>query len=212
MALCSFIETHIFSRFPVTFFDKNLSQTSDATMTITRKKLIEVALPLDAINAASGATGGGMSTNLYAGGVFDLGPDEALVIESRIKVAPRYIGFQLGNLWGESLEYASQITSLNGWQSHVDPDGVIRLVVAHRDPGVPNWLDTAGHAQGFLSPRWAYSEQPPVEQWPVITATKLRFDEIRAHLHPATPTVTPEERRREIAMRQRHVRKRYRVF
>jgi hypothetical protein len=53
MALCSFIETHIFSRFPVTFFDKNLSQTSDATMTIIRKKLIEVALPLDAINAAS---------------------------------------------------------------------------------------------------------------------------------------------------------------
>jgi hypothetical protein len=53
MALCSFIETHIFSRFPVTFFDKNLSQTSDATMTIIRKKLIEVALPLDAINAAA---------------------------------------------------------------------------------------------------------------------------------------------------------------
>ena len=26
------------------------------------------------INAASGATGGGMGTNLYAGGVFELGP------------------------------------------------------------------------------------------------------------------------------------------
>jgi len=94
----------------------------------------------------------------------------------------------------------------------VDPDGVIRLVVAHRDPGVPNWLDTTGHAQGFLSPRWAYSEQPPAEQWPVITATKVRFDEIRANLHPSTPTVSPDQRRREIGMRQRHVAKRYRVF
>ena len=174
-----------------------------------------IAMPRNAfnrINAASGATGGGMSTNLYAGGVFELGPEEALVIENRIKVPPRYIGFQLGNLWGESLEYASQISSLNGWQSRVDPDGVIRLVVAHRDPGVPNWLDTTGHAQGFLSPRWAYSEKPPEDQWPEITARKVAFADIRAHLHPSTPTVSPAERRQEVVKRQRHVAKRYRVF
>lgn len=174
-----------------------------------------IAMPRNAfnrMNAASGATGGGMSTNLYAGGVFDLGPDEALVIENRVRVQPRYIGFQLANLWGESLDYANQITSLNGWQSRVDPDGVIRLVVAHRDPGVPNWLDTTGHAQGFLSPRWAYSVKPPEDQWPEITLKKVPFAEIRAHLHPSTPAVSPEERRREIAKRQRHVRKRYRMF
>ena len=106
------------------------------------------------INAASGATGGGMSTNLYAGGVFELGPEEALVIENHIPQEPQYIGFQLGNLWAESIEYANNLGSLNGAQSEVDRDGVIRLVVAHRDPGVPNWLDTTGHPEGFLTPRW----------------------------------------------------------
>ena len=86
------------------------------------------------------------------------------------------------------------------------------LVVAHCDPGVPNWLDTAEHREGFLTPRWAYSETPPPEDWPSISATKVRFDEIRAHLPSDTPTVTPEERAEEIALRARHVQKRFRVF
>ena len=164
------------------------------------------------INAASGATGGGMSTNLYAGGVFELEPDEALIVENRIKQQPHYIGFQLGNLWGESLEYASRVGSLNGQQVQVDADGVIRLVVAHRDPGVPNWLDTSGLREGFLTPRWAYSERPEEDQWPSITANKVRFDEIREHLPAATPVVTEAQRREQVAIRQRHVQRRFRQF
>ena len=96
------------------------------------------------INAASGATGGGMSTNLYAGGVFELADDEALVIENRIQLQPDYIGFQLSNLWGESLDYANRTGSLNGHQAVTDEDGIIRLVVAHRDPGVPTGSIRAG--------------------------------------------------------------------
>jgi hypothetical protein len=166
------------------------------------------------LNAASGATGGGMGTNLYAGGVFELGEGEALVIENRIprEPQPQYIGFQLGNLWGESSDYANRLASLNGHQSDVDPDGVIRLVVAHRDPGVPNWLDTAGRREGFLTPRWAYSETPPKDQWPSITAKKVRFDEILEHLHASTRMVTHEQRREQIRVRQEHVQKRFRVF
>jgi hypothetical protein len=164
------------------------------------------------INAASGATGGGMSTNLYAGGVFELEPDEALIVESEIRLEPQYIGFQLGNLWGESIEYAHATGSLNGHQSEVDPDGVIRLVIAHRDPGVPNWLDTTGHREGFMSPRWAYSETPSPEQWPSIRAKKVRFDAIREQLPAGTRQLTPEERREQIRIRQEHVQRRFRVF
>jgi hypothetical protein len=164
------------------------------------------------INAATGATGGGMSTNLYAGGVFELGPEEALVIENRIPHPPQYYGFQIANLWGESIEYASTFGSLNGSQSEVDPDGVIRLVVAHRDPGVPNWLDTTGHAEGFLTPRWAYSETPPSDQWPEISAKRVPFAEIRKHLHADTRTVSAQERREQVALREAHVHKRFRVF
>lgn len=164
------------------------------------------------VNAASGATGGGMSTNLYAGGVFELAPDEALVIENRVTRKPQYVGFQLANLWGESIEYANALGSLNGSQCEVDPDGVIRLVVAHRDPGVPNWLDTTGHTEGFMAPRWAYSETPPRDEWPTLSAKKVPFDAIRSHLHESTRSVSAEERREQIRIRQEHVQKRFRAF
>ncbi|MBT8139082.1 MAG: hypothetical protein KJP25_04885 [Gammaproteobacteria bacterium] len=164
------------------------------------------------INAASGATGGGMSTNLYAGGVFELERDEALVIEIKIKLQPNYFGFQLGNLWGESLDYANRISSLNGYQTVADADGVIRLVVAHQDPGVHNWLDTDGHREGFLSPRWAYSHTPEPEDWPEISARKVSFGQLSAELPASTVLVSAEQRQQQIALRQRHVQKRYRVF
>lgn len=164
------------------------------------------------VNAASGATGGGQSTNLYAGGVFELGPEEALVIENRIKLPPQYIGFQLGNLWGESLEYADRTGSLNGLQLTADADGVFRMVVAHRDPGVPNWLDTSGVAEGFLTARWTYSVTPDPADWPQITAFRVPFAAIRDNLPMDTGTVTPAQRRQQIACRQRHVKRRYRVF
>jgi hypothetical protein len=163
----------------------------------------------NAPNAASGATGGGMNTNIYAGGVYELGPHEALVIESSAPVEPMYVGMHLSNFWGESFDYANRITSLNGFQSERDPDGAIRYVIAHRDPGVPNWLDTTGHPEGLMAPRWAYFEKPPPEQWPTIRATKVRFDEIRAHLPAGTRTVSPEERRAAVRIRQLHVQRRF---
>jgi hypothetical protein len=166
----------------------------------------------NAVNAASGATGGGQSTNLYAGGVFELEPDQALVIESRAPIAPQYQGFHLANLWGESLDYANHQSSLNGFQCERDADGAVRYVVAHRDPGVPNWLDTTGHREGFLTPRWAYSQTPPREHWPSIRAERVRFDAVRDHLPAGVREVSPAERRERIRIRQAHVKRRFRVF
>jgi hypothetical protein len=31
-----------------------------------------------------------------------------------------------------------------------ETDGSYRIVIAHRDPGVPNWLDTEGHTEGTI--------------------------------------------------------------
>ena len=166
----------------------------------------------NAPNAASGATGGGQSTNIYSGGVYELEPDEALIVESRVKLAPQYMGFHLGNLWGESIDYAHHHSSLNGFQVERDEDGAYRYVVAHRDPGVPNWLDTSGHREGFLTPRWAYSEQPPPDQWPTISAKKVAFDAIREHLPAGTRSVSVEERAERIRVRQESVQRRFRVF
>ncbi len=163
-------------------------------------------------NAASGETGGGQSTNIYAGGVYELEDDEALIVESRVKVEPQYIGFNLANLWGESHDFANHQSSLNGKQMEIDADGVLRWVVAHRDPGVPNWIDTTGHREGYLVPRWAYSKMPEKEDWPTVKATKVPFSEIGKNLPDGLRRVSPGERRERIRERQLHVQRRYRVF
>jgi hypothetical protein len=156
------------------------------------------------------ATGGGQCTNVYSGGMFDLGPDEALLIEVCIPVQPSYTGFHLGNLWGESLDYANHVTSLNGFQAEPDRDGMIRFVVAHTDPGVPNWVDTTGLPAGFMTMRWTYPEPP--DQLPKVNVSKLPLTEVRDHLPSATRTVSPEERREQIRIRQEHVQRRYRQY
>jgi hypothetical protein len=163
-------------------------------------------------NAASSDTGGGMSTNIYAGGIFELEEDEALYVEAEFKGTPVYTSIHLGNLWGESPDYSNHQSSLNHHQMHMDDNNIQRWVISHRDPGVKNWIDTTGLPRGYLSHRWAYSELPPKDQWPTISAKKVKVDEIDAMIPASMPRLTVEERRKDIAIRQAHVRKRFRAF
>ena len=98
-------------------------------------------------------TPGGLATQYSSAGHFDLTPEQALVITVPVSDAP-YFGFQLGSLWYISLDYINHQTSLNGTQAQADPDGKIRIVVADRNPGVTNWVETTGHRKGFLQFRW----------------------------------------------------------
>jgi hypothetical protein len=40
--------------------------------------------------------------------------------------------------------------SLNRKQTRLEPDGSFRIVIAHEDPGVPNWIDTEGNPLGLV--------------------------------------------------------------
>jgi len=163
-------------------------------------------------NGASSDTGGGMSTNVYAGGIFDLAEDEALYVEATYTGDPVYTSMHLGNLWGESPDYANHQSSLNLHQMYIGEDGKQRWLIAHKDPGVQNWVDTTGLPKGFLSHRWAYSEIPPEEDWPTIKAKKISLSEVGDYMPADMPRLTPEQRREEIKIRQAHVQKRFRVF
>jgi hypothetical protein len=150
------------------------------------------------------ATGGGQATNFFAGGVFELAEDDALLIEVRTAAEPAYTGFHLGNFWGESLDYANHVTSLNHLQAHRDADGALRFVVSHRDPGVPNWLDTTGHPAGYMTLRLTYPEP--------LASRVVPLRQLRDQLPDATPDVSAEQRRRQVESRQRHVARRYRQY
>ena len=146
---------------------------------------------------------GGAIENLNGWGHFDLAQGEALVIDVQPADA-RYWSVHLGNFWWESLDYCYRHTSLNGFQVDLDDDGRFRAVVAHRDPGVANWLDTCGHGRGPMLFRWIVADHAPEP-----TCTVVPFDRIRDHLPDTTRPVSPAQRRDIIARRRDGVLRRF---
>jgi hypothetical protein len=84
---------------------------------------------------------------------FDLAEDEALIVEVT-PPACEYWMIALHNHWMETLDYVHHQSTLNCHSAELEPDGSVRFVVSCRDPGVPNWLDTAGHRRGTVGVRW----------------------------------------------------------
>jgi len=61
---------------------------------------------------------------------------------------------QVDNYWQESMDYRHHKSHVNKHSAKADPDGGVTVVIAHQDPGHPNWLSTAGHRLGHFAMRW----------------------------------------------------------
>ncbi|MEV5568587.1 hypothetical protein AB0L06_00940 [Spirillospora sp. NPDC052269] len=146
-------------------------------------------------------TPGGLATQYSSAGHFDLGPDEALVVTVPRSDAP-YQGFQLGSRWYVSLDYVHHQTSLTADQAVPDPDGMIRMVVAERDPGLANWVELTGHDRGFLQIRWQrLSRALTPGDGPRVEAVPFADLPARLPFHDRQ-RVTPSEWAERIAARQ----------
>jgi hypothetical protein len=96
----------------------------------------------------------------YASANYELAPDEALVIEGRFPQC-RFANVVLWNSFMQSYDFANRRISLNRNQVAYEKDGTYRIVVAHRDPGVPNWLDTEGRPKGHMYWRYLFPSTDP---------------------------------------------------
>jgi hypothetical protein len=136
-------------------------------------------------------------------GRWELDSDEALILE----VEPPhgvYWSFSLGNPWWETIHYGRHQSSLNGFQAVVDSDGLVRVVVCGRDPGVANWLDTAGFSTGAMILRCVRTATAPTPRAKVV-----RFDDIVSALPPDTPRIAPNQRAAVLRRRRRAVHERF---
>ena len=136
-------------------------------------------------------------------GRWELRPDEALIVE----VEPPegiYWSFSIGNPWWETIHYGRHQSSLNAHQAVVDSDGLVRVVLCARDPGVANWLDTAGYSNGPIILRCVRTKTAPTPSTRVVP-----FDDVDAELPSDTTKVTPDERASILAARRRAVRERF---
>jgi hypothetical protein len=62
----------------------------------------------------------------------------------------------------ESLDYRYHRIHLNSAMAELEPDGSVRVIVAHEDPGHPNWIRTCGHDRGTMCWRWVRAIAHPV--------------------------------------------------
>lgn len=96
----------------------------------------------------------------YHYGYWDLDEEEVFVVEFTPPECD-YWNLQIGNHWLESLDFMHRRTHVNHHTAVRRADGSVRIAIARRDPGVANWLDTAGHARGALALRWVGAKQAP---------------------------------------------------
>lgn len=143
------------------------------------------------------ATGGALVGQFYYEGAYELSPDEALILEAKVPSGCTYYSTILTNDVYETTDWYNNESSLNGSQTRVDRDGVLRLVISAKDPGVVNWLDTSGYPTGSIQGRWLECGATPIP-----TLRKVPFDEVRQLLPSDTPTVTLAEREQIIRQRR----------
>lgn len=140
---------------------------------------------------------GGLFGQFYYEGAFELAEDEALIIESPYPKTFSYASLILTNDIYETVDWYNNHSALNGSQWHVDGDGILRVVVSAKDPGVVNWLDTSGHTTGAIQGRWTDCDSNPVP-----TIRKVSIGEVAGLLPADTPKVTPEQRERIVRDRR----------
>ena len=108
---------------------------------------------------------GGDPEIFYLHGYWKLEPGQAWVIETEVPDCP-YWNFQLDNWWMESLDHERRIT-VNKHTATLDGDR-LTIVVAERDPGWGNWIDTCGHTSGTALLRWLGAATHPIPTCRVI--------------------------------------------
>ncbi|MEU1525398.1 hypothetical protein ABZ413_24710 [Nocardia rhamnosiphila] len=140
---------------------------------------------------------GGLFGQFYYECAYELGDDEALIIESEYPETCAYASLILTNNIFETTDWYNNHSSLNGSQWQLDSDGKLRVVVSAKDPGVCNWLDTAGYPDGVVQGRWMECSSTPMP-----TLRKVTLADVADLLPPDTAKVTTAEREQIIRERR----------
>ena len=76
----------------------------------------------------------------------------------------------------ESLDYRYHRICINSYTAEYLEDGTVVVVVSHDDPGLPNWITTAGHEEGTMCWRWYRPKEDTPENIPceVVELASIR--------------------------------------
>ncbi|MCB2047293.1 MAG: DUF1214 domain-containing protein [Novosphingobium sp.] len=110
------------------------------------------------VAADNRAIGYAAADNRYLQSRYVLGPDEALEMRGRWPDECRFANVVQFNRYLATTDYVNRQISLNRKQTVLEKDGSFRMILAHEDPGLPNWLDTGGRPNGTIF--WRFQLAP----------------------------------------------------
>lgn len=139
-------------------------------------------LPINSIPPmrASKERDGGLSGQHTAIARFKLDEGESLLITSKPSDAA-YQAIQIGNYWFATPNPVMYQSSLNMSQAYINKDGLLRYVISNEDPGIVNWLNSAGANQGYILLRWQ-GIRSPLTAADQPTAKRVLSKELRQYL------------------------------
>ena len=95
----------------------------------------------------------------YSMAPYKLAGDEALVVTGRWPTC-RFANVCLWTRFSQMYDYVNRQVSRNRANTTLEADGSFRLILAHHDPGLPNWIDTEGRLSGNVFWRFFLPEGP----------------------------------------------------
>lgn len=119
---------------------------------------------------------GGDANILYYHSYWKLEEGECLVIHTQVPECDTW-NFQLNNYWMESLDYRFHNICINGATAEEEEDGTLVVVVSHRDPEHPNWIETCGHREGTMCWRWYRPKD--FESAPEPSTDVMKLEEVK---------------------------------
>ena len=139
-----------------------------------------------------------------ASGRFNLEDDQAIIITTD-HAGAGYVTMHIADPWGLTTDPVFHTVTRNNGQVVPDEDGLYTHVVSALDPGVANWMNTAGLNQGYYLMRWqAFANGRTVEPDQFVREIKVvNIDELEAHLRPGVARADANFRRDEMVRRAR---------
>lgn len=125
--------------------------------------------------------------------------DQALII----RVTPpecEFWNIEFNNPWWETHDYRYHLSGTNMHHAVLEDNGELIAVIAHDDPGLPNWLDPAGHTEGMMGCRWIFAKDISNAK---LQCKRVPRGELLQHLPKTVKRITPQHRRQQLASRRR---------
>jgi hypothetical protein len=125
-------------------------------------------------------------------------PDDALLVTIDAGEAA-YTGFQINDPWMIAPDAKKHQVCLSSAQAVRSADGTRTYIISMTDPGVANWLDTAGLHQGLGIMRWQAVPKGMTSQGLVRDFRVIKHADLAKM--PELARVTPHQRKATLAAR-----------